>query len=386
MEEKGASKSILNIRNLVILTVFGLMIWFVIVVRGIIGVFLFSMVLSFLLYPLVEFFCKRRIPRSLSILIVFIILICAISLVLLLIVPPMIFQAQTLLDRLIGTEGTESLADKFTASLTHFEDSINNRFGTSIQIKSIYDANKEHVNKFITNMFSSVGGVVGSVASFITLLVSIPVICFYLLMDWPKIKISLMRFLPPYMTDSTTSLMNRLTFTLNSYLRGQIKLSAIMFIITSSSLLFLNMLGSTFPHFGFHIGPYLILGMLAGITEVIPIVGPLIAFTPALILGFLDSTGTGVTVILLYGLIQWIEGNILVPRIMGTKLDVHPLTVMFALLCGGLLGGIGGMLLALPAAATLKVLFDQYYPEFIKNVENLIMEKRKESDSQAPAS
>ena len=385
MEEKGASKSILNIRNLVILAVFGLMIWFVIVVRGIIGVFLFSMVLSFLLYPLVEFFCKRRIPRSLSIFIVFIILILAISLVLLLIVPPMIFQAQSLLDKLIGTEGSESLVDRFTASLTNFEESFNNRFGTNIQIKSIYDANKEHVNKFLTNMFTSVGVVVGSVASFITLLVSIPVICFYLLMDWPKIKISLMRFLPPYMTDSTTSLMNRLTFTLNSYLRGQIKLSCIMFLITSSSLLFLNMLGATIPGFGFHIGPYLILGMLSGITEVIPIVGPLIAFTPALILGFLDSTGTGITVILLYGLIQFIEGNILVPKIMGTKLDVHPLTVMFALLCGGLLGGVGGMLLALPAAATLKVLFDQYYPEFIKNVENLIMEKKKETDSQAPA-
>lgn len=385
MEEKGASKSILNIRNLVILTVFGLMIWFVIVVRGIIGVFLFSMVLSFLLYPFVEFFYKRKIPRSISILIVFIILFLLISLFLLLIVPPMIFQAQTLLDRLIGTEGSESLANRFTTSISHFEDSINNRFGTNVQIKSIYDANKDHVNQFLTNMFNSVSGVVGSVASFITLLVSIPVICFYLLMDWPKIKISLMRFLPPYMTDSTTSLMDRLTFTLNSYLRGQIKLSAIMFLITSSSLLFLNMLGATIPGFGFHIGPYLILGLLAGITEVIPIVGPLIAFTPALILGFLDSTGTGITVILLYGLIQFIEGNILVPKIMGKKLDVHPLTVMFALLCGGLLGGIGGMLLALPAAATLKVLFDQYYPEFIKNVENLFMEKMKESDSHTPA-
>jgi predicted PurR-regulated permease PerM len=195
-----------------------------------------------------------------------------------------------------------------------------------------------------------------------------------------------MRFLPPYMADSTTSLMNRLTFTLNSYLRGQIKLSGIMFLITTSSLLFLNMLGATIPGFGFHIGPYLILGLLAGITEVIPIVGPLIAFTPALILGFLDSTTTGITVIVLYGLIQFAEGNILVPKIMGRKLDVHPLTVMFALLCGGLLGGIGGMLLALPAAATLKVMFDQYYPEFIISVENLIMEKKKEPDSKAPAS
>jgi len=379
MDEQITSRSILNIRNLAILAVFGLMIWFIVITRQILGIFLFSMVLAFLLYPPVEWFYRRKFPRSIAILVVYLLVFIIIGLILLLILPPLINQFQNLINYLAGS-GPSSLFAKLQFQLAHFENNFNKQFGTDIKIQELVVENQEKIQGFIVSILNWAAMHVGNIASFITLIVSIPVITFYLLMDWPKIKISLMKFLPPNVKESTANLMIHLTDTLNSYLRGQIKLSFLMAVIVTATLALFNGIGSAIPSYGFHIGPYLILGLLSGMTEVIPIVGPIIAFTPALILGFMDGTATGITVILLYALIQFCEGNILVPRIMGEKLDVHPLTVMFSLLCGGLLGGIGGMLLALPVAAALKVIFEQYYQTFIQRVESLILEQSMENN------
>jgi predicted PurR-regulated permease PerM len=386
MDDNSTSRSILNIRNLVVLAIFGLMIWFVIIVRGIIGIFLFSMVIAFLLYPLVETLHRRRIPRSLSIVIVYLIIFAVIGLISLIVVPPLVNQAQGVVNFVISSDGESLFAEKVATWTKNSVETINERLGTSFEIREIYLANQEKLNALLGDMFNRTSRFVGSLASFVTLMVAIPVICFYLLMDWPKIRESLLKFLPQHIQTSTIDLMDHLTVTLNSYLRGQLKLSFLMFLITTAALLVLNCLGILIPSFGFYIGPWLLLGLLAGTTEVIPIVGPIIAFIPAVILGFINGPITGITVILLYAVIQLFEGSILVPKIMGDKMDVHPLTVMFALLCGGLLGGIGGMLLALPVAATLKVIFEQYYPGFIKNIERLFIEQDSESAGKTESS
>ncbi|MCD6216592.1 AI-2E family transporter [bacterium] len=379
MDDNSTSRSILNIRNLMVLAIFGLMIWFIIIVRGIIGIFLFSMVIAFLLYPLVETFYSRRIPRSLAIVIVYLIIFAVIGLISLIVVPPLVNQAQGVVNYIISDDGSSLFAEKVATWTKNSVETINERLGTNFEIREIYLANQEKLNALLGDIFNRTSRFVGSLASFVTLMVAIPVICFYLLMDWPKIRESLLKFLPQHIQTSTIDLMDHLTVTLNSYLRGQLKLSFLMFLITTAALLVLNCLGILIPSFGFYIGPWLLLGLLAGTTEVIPIVGPIIAFIPAVILGFINGPITGITVILLYAVIQLFEGNILVPKIMGDKMDVHPLTVMFALLCGGLLGGIGGMLLALPITATLKVIFEQYYPGFIKNIERLFTEQDSES-------
>jgi predicted PurR-regulated permease PerM len=375
MDEQHLSRSILNIRNLAVMAIFGLMIWFVIIVRGVIGIFLISMVLAFLFYPVIDRLHAMKIPRSLAILLVYFVFFLTIGVFMLVVGPPLIEQTRAL----SGSESTGSIIDKINAWLINLENSINAKFSTSLKIRDLMMIDKEKATQLISQVFSGAKTIAGGVASFVTALVSIPVISFYILMDWPKIKTSLLKFLPPNIEESSINIMKRLSKTLNSYLRGQIKLSCMMFILTTVPLMLLNAIGSLFTGYGFYIGPFLILGMLAGLLEVIPIVGPLIAFLPAVILGFMHNTATGITVVLLYGLIQWVEGNLLVPRIMGQKLNVHPLTVMFALLCGGLLGGIVGMLLALPIAATLKVVFEQYYSEFILKVENLLLEQNKQT-------
>ena len=167
---------------------------------------------------------------------------------------------------------------------------------------------------------------------------------------------------------------------LNHYLRGQIKLCSVTFLFATTGLSILGV-----PH-------ALFLGMIAGLTEVIPIIGPLIAWTPALIVsltipwtygigGWPGYHGVeviqfgwarGIIVTLFFLGMQWCENNLISPRIMGHNLNLHPLTVMFSLLAGGYLAGIFGMLMALPMAAVLKVVFEIYYLPFINSVEELV--------------
>ncbi|MFH1515209.1 MAG: AI-2E family transporter, partial [bacterium] len=263
MDELNVSRSILNVRNLVVLAIFGLMIWFVVIVRNIIGIFLFSMVIAFLLYPLVDLLHKKKIPRSISILIIYLVVLIAFGLIMLVIVPPLVHQAEGVINFIVGSDGKSALAVKTSAWLEEFINKINSMFGTNIDKKELWVVNQEKTSAILGDIFKQTKNFVGGVASFVTILVAIPAICFYLLMDWPKIKKSLLKFLPPHLEKSSTKLMDHLTRTLNSYLRGQLKLSFMMFLITTTALLVLNAFGAVIPDFGFHIGPWLLLGILA---------------------------------------------------------------------------------------------------------------------------
>ena len=121
--------------------------------------------------------------------------------------------------------------------------------------------------------------------------------------------------------------------------------------------------------------------------EFIPIIGPTIALVPAFLIAvFFDfdpATAKGLivnlspmwrggVVILTYMGIQLSESNLLVPRIMGQTMDIHPLAVIFALLCGAVLAGVWGMLLALPVAAAVKVFYQYFYPTFIERIDKLL--------------
>jgi predicted PurR-regulated permease PerM len=128
----------------------------------------------------------------------------------------------------------------------------------------------------------------------------------------------------------------------------------------------------------------LLLGVLAGFTEVIPIIGPIIAFVPAILTSYFTPSTAGflafvdlawiraLIVLAFYMSLQYVEGNFFVHRNMGKNLNLHPLTVMFSILAGGYLAGLVGMLLSLPIAASLKVVFETYYPAFIERVGDLM--------------
>jgi len=378
------SKSILNITNLFTLAILILLVLFLVRIGSVFGIFAFSFVIAFLLFPTVEWLADRRVPRVWAILIVFIVIGGILVGLGAAIVPAVIAQSNALLEQL--PQISERWQEDITRGLERFQVWLESQGVQQEDIQEYLSGVIPTIQEWGINFGQRIASGIQNAVGGIVTLFTVPIIVFYLLLDAPRIRDSLIGLAPRRTGNEIQNILNRLAAMLNHYLRGQLKLSFLMFLITT---VFLYIFG---------VRHALLLGVLAGITEVIPIVGPIIALVPALLVSYFIPSNFGIlslplfdygwaralAIFAFYMALQYVEGNILVPRIMGKDLNLHPLTVMFALLVGGYLAGIFGMLLSLPIAASLKVIFEIYYPTFIQRVEDLISRvptQSRESDA-----
>ncbi|MEO7994286.1 MAG: AI-2E family transporter [bacterium] len=380
----GDGLSILNIRNILTLAAVGGAIYVLFVIRGVIALFLSAIVIAFLLYPLVKWLervriGKRELGTTTAIIIVFLVFAGLLGLVLFLLVSLMQEQIMNLYAALQA----EALDDKIKQAQQWIDDnaSLASRFGLDpLKLKESLRATVEHYlgPEAIAQAYNFVSArldpqqLASNAGNIITVVLSLPILVYYMISDAKAIKQTLMSFIPPAFVSPTNGFLHELERTLNNYLRGQLKLGFYIFMLDAVLLLLFTKLHSWF-----------LLAAVAGFTEVIPIVGPTIAMIVALIVAGVETGGNvavlGAIAIIFIG-VQMFENQFLVPRVMGKQLDVHPLTVMFCLLAGLTLGGAVGALLSLPVAATLKVMFKQYYPTFIRRVQDLLVD-----DTEAPA-
>ena len=141
-----------------------------------------------------------------------------------------------------------------------------------------------------------------------------------------------------------TQLFREIHFVLNAYIRGQLLLSILMSIVV-----FLGMWSMNIPY-------PLVIGFLAGIVEMIPLIGPIIGAVPPVLLGLLQGTGVMFQVIIFYIIVQQLDGHFVMPKLMGSIIDVHPVAIIAGVLVGGHLFGVVGMMISVPLVAVLHVL------------------------------
>ncbi|MCX6645957.1 MAG: AI-2E family transporter [bacterium] len=373
------SKSILNITNLVTLSVLVGLILFVIRIASVFGIFLFSFVIAFLLFPVVEWLTERRVPRVWAILITFALVGAILIGIVAAIIPSIVTQGNAIITQL--PEWANKWQEGLTPRIAAIQAQLRHYGITTEDITGYINSIVPNVQRWLIDVSNRIAiGVSGAVGSIVTLF-TVPIIVFYLLLDAQRIYASLINLAPKHTATDIQNLLNSLEKMLNHYLRGQLKLSFLMFVIITATLLLLGVKNA------------LLLGFLAGITEVIPIVGAIITVIPAILITYFIPSdymifsyvhiawARALILLAIYLAIQWCEGHIMVPRIMGKDLNLHPLTVVFSLLAGGYLAGIFGMLLSLPIAASLKVVFETYYPAFIQQVENLMSRRPYSADN-----
>ncbi len=182
-------------------------------------------------------------------------------------------------------------------------------------------------------------------ASQVVELVVVPVLTYYFLKDWRELKASTLDALPPDWHARALVLINEMGTTVSGYIRGQAVVSVIMGFLVFAGMYFLRV---DYP---------LVLGLLCALTEAIPIIGPIIGAAPAVFLAYLTAPELAAKVVVFFLVIHQLENHIIVPKVMGRPIDLHPVTVIISLLIGGQLMGIVGMILAVPVAALLKVLY-----------------------------
>jgi predicted PurR-regulated permease PerM len=168
----------------------------------------------------------------------------------------------------------------------------------------------------------------------------------YLLVDVRKVKAAYLKAAPKRYRQDARDLWDAFGYSLSRYLGGLLFVAAVQGVLAGVALWILDV-------------PFaLLLGVWISITAIIPYLGAFLGAIPAVVLAFFQSPTTGVLAVVIYVLIQQLEGNFLTPRIQGQVLHVHPILVLLAVIGGGQLAGLAGVIFAVPTLAVLRVFFD----------------------------
>ena len=303
--------------------------------------FVVAAVLAYVLHPLVERLARRRVPRVVAVAIVEVTAIVIVLAVLLLIVPILSKQLPLLREQI------PMFADRANAALTP----LLSRFGidvaldtTSIKafVLKYLNANLEDWTATALSSARIGGSILLAIVGNVFL---VPLVLFYLLMDWNSLRQRLGGLIPPRLRDRTHGFIDECDSVLGQYLRGQLSVMIALAVYYSVGL----------SLFGFDLA--VPVGVFTGLAVFIPYVGFGLGLILALISGVLQFSGwhgvIGVAVV--FGIGQLLEGFVLTPRLVGERIGMSPLTVIFALLAFGHLFGFVGVLIALPVSAVLVV-------------------------------
>ncbi len=303
--------------------------------------FIVAAVLAYVLHPLVERLATRRVPRVAAVTVVELAAVVTVLAVALLIVPILSKQLPLLREQI------PLLADRANTQLTPWLA----RFGVDVALDTA--SIKAFVLKYLnTNLeewtatalsSARIGGSI--LLAVVGNLFLIPMVLFYLLMDWNSLVSRFAALIPPRTRERAHSFVEECDLTLGQYLRGQLLVMLVLAVYYSVGLTL----------FGFDLA--VPVGVFTGLAVFIPYVGFGFGLTLALISAVLQFTGwlglVGVAVV--FGIGQLLESFVLTPRLVGERIGMSPLTVIFALLSFGHLFGFVGVLIALPVSAVLVV-------------------------------
>lgn len=313
-----------------LLVLFG--IWFVIQIKEIILLLFVALIVVSTLHQPVDFLQKRKVPRAIAALLVYLGLMGIFALIFVIIVPPLVQQSQALIAK--APQIFEQLSRLITFYRIPSEDilsEVGNQFGS-----------------FGQNLLRVTTGIVAGFIGLVTLFV----LSFYLLLEWKKVVSLISSGFAGKQELRIKKLLIDVQQGLGRWMRGEL---ALMFIVGILSYIGLTLLGIPFA---------LPLAVLAGLFEIVAVIGPILSAVPAILAGLLVSPLTALAVAALYFVIQQLENNLIVPTVMSKAVGVNPLATLLALVIGAKLMGIWGAILAVPILVVAKIVItDLLAPE-----------------------
>ncbi len=302
-----------------------------------------AIILAYVLHPAVSFLQHRlRISRTLASFISFLILLALISLIPLVLIPALVEQVRDL------NLSLQEVLD-FATSLLRGPIVLG---GLTIETTQLYSQVTAAVETWLSTLASASVNLLLSVASGLAWFVIVLVLSFWFVRDAPYLTQKMAEIAPLGYRRELRLLAQEVTEVWKAFFRGQLFLCLVVGVAVTLVLTIVGL-------------PYaLLMGLIAGVLELIPNLGPTLAAVPAVLIALIRGSSYlplstfwfAVLIAGLYILIQQIENNVLVPRIMGRSLNLHPLVVLIGILMGANLAGILGIFLAAPVLATLRVL------------------------------
>ncbi|MEX0789541.1 MAG: AI-2E family transporter [Actinomycetota bacterium] len=311
-----------------------------------------ALILIFLLNPLVNRLERRGVRRGFGTALIYLVFIGVLALGLSVLVPPLVDQVNDLVDR-----GPEIQDDAITA----IED-LALRLNIDLEAVGLGSLLGEpggepqgsDASSFIEDwggqLFAGAGRFATGAFHVVLNFILAPVFAAYLLIDLPKIQKAGLHYMPPRFREELLPVLERIGNTVGSFFRGQLLVAAIVGLMSCLAFLIIGL-----PF-------WLPIGLLAGFFNIIPLVGPFVGGAVAVVVGGIEGgLPLAIKAALAMLVVQQIDNHFISPKVMGWAVRLHPVAVMIALLLGASLGGIWGMLLAVPMMGVSKILFVHFY-------------------------
>ncbi|MBW7457176.1 AI-2E family transporter [Paenibacillus sepulcri] len=300
-----------------------------------------SGVVYYLVNPLVDDMERRGIKRIYGILILYLLIISLIVIAVVAVIPLIRNQITSLIENIPDySEDAQQKIKQWTGSDFFSEVQATLGFHTADLTKTI----TSRASDFFANAWTRIGGVLGVVTEVVLAAVTLPFILFYLLKNGRDLPRFILQFIPTGLRKETRRVMVEMNDQIASYIRGQIIVS---FCIGGLLYIGYLIIGLEYS---------LVLAIMAACTSIVPYLGPVIAITPALIVATVTSPAMLLKMVVVWTIVQLVEGKFISPQIMGKTLRIHPVTIIFVILTAGNLFGILGIIVAVPGYAVLKVI------------------------------
>ncbi len=297
--------------------------------------------LYFLLNPIVNFLQRYKVPKTLAIIIIYVVVIGLIILAIGSVIPMISKQITELFSNI------PNYADQAISFFNDLNDTkqykwlLNQEYVTMNDITAKLNDFAQTIPSNITN---SISAIISTMTNITVTIVTVPFLLFYCFKDGNKFPAALSRFFPASYRKEATKILKDTGETLAAYIQGQVMVAL---FVGTLALIGYWIIGLDYA---------LVMALIVAITNIIPYVGPLIGGAPAVIIALFTSPTQALLVIIVITIAQQIEGNILSPLILGKRLDTHPATIIVLLLVAGNLAGILGMILAVPTYAVAKTI------------------------------
>ncbi|HEE8952653.1 TPA: AI-2E family transporter [Staphylococcus aureus] len=322
---------------------------FIIVFKTIAAPIIVSLILFYLFNPIVNMMEHYRIPRVAGISIIYLAVVGVITLIVNLLIPIIGSQVDSLvknspqyLEKLINSIDKIANNTFFSSYYSQINDWLN----------SLPKKIPSMLSEFTDGFGSKIATFAETIANIGVVIVTTPFVLFFMLKDGHHFKEFSTNIMPPKFRKDFHDLLEKMSVQVGSYIQGQIIVSFCIGI-----LLFIgySVIGLKYS---------LVLASIAAVTSVVPYLGPTIAISPAIVIAAITSPWMLLKLAVVWTLVQFVEGHFISPNIMGKTLKIHPLTIIFILLCAGKLLGIVGVILGIPGYAILKVLVTHLFQLF----------------------
>ncbi|WP_430597264.1 AI-2E family transporter [Enterococcus sp. AZ177] len=320
-----------------------------VVFKTIIGPMILALILYYLFNPVVNWLEKHKVKRVYGVSAIFIILVALIIIGIILVVP--IIQKQV-----------DGLIQSFPQYMDDLNKMVTDLFHNSVLEKPLANA-LNGIQRWFGNVSDGIGSyfskavegastVFSTLTGFALVMVTAPIITFFLLKDDQKFFSFVLKIIPPRFRSDAKEIGATMSSQVGAYLKGQILVSIAIGILTFIGFWLIKV-----PYSG-------TLSIIVGITAVIPYIGPVIAFIPAAIVALMVSFGMFIKMSFVWMLVQMLNGHLIAPQVMGKRLVVHPLTIVIVLLVMGDLLGMFGLIFGIPIYAIAKVLVTYIFRKF----------------------